>query len=250
MNTNNKRTMLIIAIAATFTLSHASISTAEGINNTAAQEYSWLDRMGLEKQQQEKSALQTTLMGSNTVTQLRNRLQETGYKITAINQQSDNDIEYEVVQGHHTFEVKAKITDAKLKDIQVTNNIWQADGTKRALADVNYALGEVQYDEKHADRYSDAKYIDEWNKEKDALTAAMPLGKTFKDYQSILENKGYQITSINDTEPSRIEFEIVKRAHSFEVTLNRNADTQQVNKVAVTNNIWHSEETKKALSNQ
>ncbi|WP_319783730.1 hypothetical protein [Oceanisphaera sp. IT1-181] len=225
-------------------MSYANISVAA---DTDPKEHVWQDRMGLENYDLQRVALEKDLIGSETVEQLRSRLQKAGYRLTAINQESDSGVEYEVVKGDHTFEVKSEVSDGKLKDLEVTNNIWRADSTKRALKDADYDASDVTFDKEHPGRYSDAQFADTWAQEKEALAAAMPVGKKFDDYKKILEDRGYQITSINDVDDDDVEFEIVKGDHSFEVNLERDDDTQVVNEVEVSNNIWHSEETEKAL---
>ena len=250
MNTANGRTpisskkWLLTAIVTALTLSGANTSLAA---DTESKEHFWQDRMGLESYDQQRVALEAHLADATTVAQLRDLLKKDGYRLTAINQESDNDIEYEVVKGHATYEVKSEIANGKLKDLKVTNNIWRADATKRALQDANYDAGDVKFDKEQAGRYSDTQYMESWSKEKEELVKAMPSGKTFEDYKKILEDKGYQITSINDAEAKEVEFEIVKGEHSFEVNLERDADTKIVKEVKVSNNIWRSEETEKAL---
>lgn len=241
---NSKKPLILTAIITALTFSYANVSVAA---DTESQNHLWQDRMGLENYDMQRVALEKDLKGSDTVEQLHNRLKKADYRITAINQESDSDVEYEVVKGDHTFEVKSEITDGKLKDVEVTNNIWRADSTKRALKDANYDTSDVKYNKEHAGHYSDDQYTETWSKEKAALADAMPVGKKFEDYQQILKAKGYQITSINDKNDKKVEFEIVKGDHSFEVNLERDAETKVVKEVAVSHNIWTSEETEKAL---
>ena len=240
----SQKPLILTAIITALTFSYANISVAADTDPNA---HIWQDRMGLENYDLQRIALEKDLIGSDTVEQLRSRLKKADYRITAINQESDSDVEYEVVKGDHTFEVKSEITDGKLKGVEVTNNIWRADSTKRALKDANYDASDVKYDKEHAGRYSDAQYNETWSQEKAALADAMPVGKKFEDYKQILKAKGYQITSINDKDDKEVEFEVVKGDHSFEVNLERDADTKVVKEVEVSHNIWASEETEKAL---
>lgn len=239
-----RKKLLLTATLTVLTLSYANISAAA---DTEPQEHFWQDRMGLEDYDQQRVALEALLGDATTVAELRNLLQKDGYRLTAINQESDSDIEYEIVKGHHTFEVKSEIADGKLKGVTVANNIWRADSTKRALADANYDANDVRFDKEQAGRYSDTQYTQVWSEENKALAAAMPVGKKFEDYKNILEERGYKITSINDAGAEEVEFEIVKGEHSFEVNLERDPDTKLVKKVEVSNNIWRSEETEKAI---
>ncbi|ART78987.1 hypothetical protein [Oceanisphaera avium] len=245
---NGQKTLVLTAILAALSLSYANVSVAADAD---PQKHTWQDRMNLEDYEQQRMALEKSLSGAHNVNDLRSSLNDAGYKITSINQETDSDVEYEIVKGDHTFEVKAEISDGKFKeDAEVTNNIWRADSTKAALKDADYDASDVKFDKDNPGRYSDAQFADTWTQEKAALVEAMPVGKKFEDYKKILEDKGYQITSINDQDDDEIEFEIVKGDHSFEVNLERDDDSKVVDEVKVTNNIWHSEETEKALGNK
>lgn len=167
--------------------------------------------------------------------------------ITSINEQSDDEVEYEIVKGNHTFEVQADIDDEMLEDIEVSHNLWRADETKKAMTDPDYQAGEIKYDKDNRGKYSDSQYTESWTKEKEALEAALPTGKTFDEYQKILKDKGYRITSTNEVDSGEVEFEVVKGEHSFEVQLERDDSSKNVTKVNVSHNIWQSEETEEAL---
>lgn len=254
---NSSKTIIMTALLSAFSMSSANLALAEdkadmpaaNISTTADKE-AWLDSRRIKDYGDEKNMLEQALAGATSVDQLRVRLQKAGYMITFINEQSKDGIEYEVVKGDHSFEVSADIDNAKLEDIEVANNVWRANETKRAMREADYNVGEVMYDEKQAGKYSDSRYMDSWGVEKEALEAALPVGKTVSDYQKMLLDKGYQITSINDVDDDNVEFEIVKGDHSFEVQLDRDATTKVVSEIDVSTNIWQSEETEKALSQE
>ena len=258
---NHSKTIVMTALLAAFSLSSANLALADDKAEnaaemrtakppTAADNEAWLDSRRMEQYGDEKSMLEQALAGATSVDQLRDRLQKAGYMITSINEQSDDDIEYEVVKGDHSFEVSADIDDAKLEDIEVSNNVWRAEETKRAMREADYKGGEVMYDKDQAGKYSDSKYMDSWGEEKEALEASLPVGKTVADYQKMLKDKGYKITSINDVDDDNVEFEVVKGDHSFEVQLDRDPSSKLVNEIDVSTNIWQSEETEKALGQE
>lgn len=251
---NCSKTIIMTALLATFSMSGANLALAEDKADmratdasTTADKEAWLDSRRMKDYGDAKNMLEQALAGATSVDQLRDRLQKEGYIITSINEQSNDGIEYEVVKGDHSFEVRAGIDNASLEDVEVANNVWRADETKRAMREADYKGSAVMYDEKQAGKYSDSKYIGSWGEEKEALEAALPVGKMASDYQKILQDKGYQITSINDVDDDSVEFEVVKGDHSFEVQLDRDASTKVVNEVDVSTNIWQSEETEKAL---
>lgn len=210
-------------------------------------EHSWIDRTRMGQYEDQKDALEEQLKGASSVDELRSRLDKAGYMITSINEQSDDEVEYEIVKGNHTFEVQADIDDGVLEDIEVSHNLWRADETKKAMTDPDYRAGNVKYDKDNRGKYSDSQYAESWNKEKEALEALLPTGKIFDDYQKTLKDKGYRITSMNEVDSGKIEFEVVKGEHSFEVQLDRDKNTKKITDVDVSRNIWASEETEKAL---
>lgn len=243
---NGHKTLALTAIITALSFSYANLSVAA---DNEPNKHSWQDSMNLENYDQQRAALEDSLSSAKTVEQLRTGLEKAGYRITSINTESANKVEYEVVKGDHTFEVRSNVDADTLKDVEVTNNLWRAENTKRALKDADYDASDVKFDKDNEGRYSDAQFADTWTQEKEALIKAMPVGKEFADYKKILEDKGYQITSVNDQDDDEIEFEIVKGDHSFEVNLEYEDDSKVVDEVKVTNNIWHSEETEKALGN-
>ncbi|WP_319783574.1 hypothetical protein [Oceanisphaera sp. IT1-181] len=258
---NSPKTIIMTALLAAFSLSSASLALAEDKaantaemqaleSSTTMDNEAWRDSKRMEQYGGEKTMLEKALADTTSVDQLRARLHKAGYVITSINQQSDNDLEYEVVKGNSSFEVKADTDNHRITGITVSNNIWRADETKRAMTDADYKDGEVMYDKDQAGKYSDSKYMDSWGDEKNALEAAMPVGKKVADYQKMLQDKGYQITSINDVDDDNVEFEVVKGDHSFEVQLDRDPSTKIVNEIDVSTNVWQSEETEKALGQE
>ncbi|MBU3823599.1 MAG: hypothetical protein H9917_02080 [Candidatus Oceanisphaera merdipullorum] len=258
---NSSKTIIMTALLAAFSLSSANLALAEDKaantaemraldSSTTTNKEAWRDSKRMEQYGGEKTMLEKALADTTSVDQLRARLKQEGYAITSINQQSDNDFEYEVVKGNASFEVKADVDNHRITGITVSDNVWRADETKRAMADANYKDGEVMYDEAQAGKYSDAKYMDSWGDEKDALEAAMPVGKQVSDYQKMLQDKGYKITSINDVDDNNVEFEVVKGDHSFEVQLDRDPSTKIVNEIDISTNMWQSEETEKALGQE
>ena len=210
-------------------------------------EHSWIDRTRMGQYDDQKDALEEQLKGASSIDELRARLDKAGYMITSINEQSDDEVEYEIVKGNHTFEVQADIEDGMLKDIEVSHNLWRADETKKAMTDPDYRAGEVKYDKDNRGKYSNSQYTESWTKEKEALEALLPTGKLFDDYQKTLKDKGYRITSMNEADSGTLEFEVVKGEHSFEVQLERDKNTKKITDVDVSRNIWSSEETEKAL---
>jgi hypothetical protein len=84
----------------------------------------------------EKHRLKTLLRPGMDATDYMRELQSRGYTITARNDKSTEAIEYEIVKGRDSYEVKLRRdrTTGKVVAVDVTANLWRADGTEAALA--------------------------------------------------------------------------------------------------------------------
>jgi hypothetical protein len=125
--------------------------------------------------------------------------------------------------------------------------MWRADATKQAMKDRTYNTDATTYDKTTASKYRDRTYMTGWSNEKEQLEKELVTGKQVDEYKDMLEKRGYTITAINDAEADYVELEIVKGDRSYEVQLDRDAQTKLVNEVDVTTNMWQSEETERAL---
>ena len=67
----------------------------------------------------------------------KQELEKMGYKITSVNKDKADYVEYEVVKGSDTYEVQIDFDKGgKAKKVDVTANVWKADATERALKGV------------------------------------------------------------------------------------------------------------------
>jgi uncharacterized protein YmfQ (DUF2313 family) len=66
----------------------------------------------------------------------RRQLEKLGYRITSVNSDKADYVEYEVVKGNNTYEVQVEIDKSshKATKVDVDTNMWKAEGTERALA--------------------------------------------------------------------------------------------------------------------
>lgn len=86
----------------------------------------------------------------------------------------------------------------------------------------------------------------QWESEKQRLEQMLGVGKEKAAYRADLERAGYWITSINADTPTRLEYEIVKGANSYEVQFAFRDN--RATKVDVTTNVWKAASTKDALA--
>ena len=65
----------------------------------------------------------------------RRQLEKMGWKVTSVNYDKPNYIEYEIVKGNSTYEVQIDIdpNSHKATKVDVTTNAWKADATEKAL---------------------------------------------------------------------------------------------------------------------
>ena len=58
-----------------------------------------------------------------------------GYKVTSVNADKPDYVEYEIIKGTDTWEVQIDFdkNSGKATKVDVTANLWQADATDKAL---------------------------------------------------------------------------------------------------------------------
>jgi len=64
----------------------------------------------------------------------RQELEKMGYKITSVNKDKADYVEYEVVKGTDTYELQIDFDNGgKANKVDVATNVWKSDATERAL---------------------------------------------------------------------------------------------------------------------
>lgn len=193
----------------------------------------------------DKEALERDLAKGHDKAWYVKAITDKGYQITSVNVDKPTEVEYEVVKGRQTYEVKVDFDKASHmgKDVDVSTNMWRADSTKRAMAGdkVPMATGYVKGNE----AYSDRGYMKSWSGEKDRMEKQLGTGHDRGYYLAELKKMGYQVTSTNDNEKDYVEYEVVKGKNSYEVQVD--FDNGKSTKVDVATNLWQAEGTEKAL---
>jgi uncharacterized protein YkuJ len=95
--------------------------------------YSERDRMKSGKDTKEK--LEQALKTGETKDVYRRELEKMGWKVTSVNYDKADYVEYEIVKGDDSYEVQIDIdkNSRKATKIDVTTNAWKTDATKQAL---------------------------------------------------------------------------------------------------------------------
>ena len=81
----------------------------------------------------EKEKLEQALKQGQDKNQYRQQLEKMGYKVTAVNYDSADYVEYEIVKGDNSYEVQIDMKQGKGTEIDVATNMWQAEATEKAL---------------------------------------------------------------------------------------------------------------------
>ena len=82
----------------------------------------------------EKDRMEKALKVGEGKDYYKQEIEKMGYKITSVNKDKPDYVEYEVVKGTDSYEVQIDFDKGgKAKKIDVANNVWKADATERAL---------------------------------------------------------------------------------------------------------------------
>ena len=95
--------------------------------------YSDRDRMKGAKDSEDK--LEQALKTGETKDFYRRELEKMGWKITSVNYDKTDYVEYEIVKGDQSYEVQIDVdkNSHKATKIDVTTNVWKTNATKQAL---------------------------------------------------------------------------------------------------------------------
>lgn len=230
-----------LAIAQTSTHSTAPAATHAATTTGATHKSRTMSRSD------EKDILEQKLKAGGDRADYAKIIADNGWKISAINEDKPEYLEYEIVKGKHSLEVHLNFKDGSKKatDIDVASNMWRADSTKQMEKDNNWKPAKPLVADTTG-KYSDSRYMKDWTSEKEKIQAALPANLKAADYRKKLEQMGYKVTSVNDREKDYVEYEIVKGNNSYEVQIDRDPKTQLATKVEVDTNVWDAEGTDKA----
>src|SRR5258706_15070397 len=100
---------------------------------TNPERYSDRDRMKVSKES--KDTLEQALKTGETKDFYRRELEKMGWKVTSVNYDKPDYVEYEIVKGDQSYEVQVDIDKNSHKGtkVDVTMNAWKTDATKQAL---------------------------------------------------------------------------------------------------------------------
>jgi len=240
----------LIALAGSALLATGMAQAADNTATTSAPATRMTDRqmaqpnnaMGVERDM----LVQKLRAGTNRADYER-ILKDNGFRVSGINEDKKDYLEYEVVKGQNSYEVQVDFKDGakRASNVEVAPNMWRSEATERMVKDPNYQYtGAMAVDSKA--KYSDRRNMKGWTNEKDRLQKALPMNLKAADYRSKIEGMGYKVTAVNDREKDYVEYEIAKGENSYEVQIDLDARTGMASKVDVTSNLWEAEATERA----
>jgi opacity protein-like surface antigen len=239
----------LIAIAGSALLATGVAQAADPVAGNAATSTRMTDRQMLKSgsMKADREQLQQKLRAGKNRMDYQKILKDNGYRISAINEDKKDYVEYEVVKAGSSFEVQMDFDNGATRatKVEVEPNMWRAGGTERMMKDEKYMhKGPLVADT--SGRYSDRRYMQGWTDEKDRLEKALPMNLKAADYRSKIEALGYKVTAVNDRERDYVEYEIVKGENSYEVQIDLDSGTGMAKKIDVTSNLWEAEATDRA----
>jgi hypothetical protein len=194
----------------------------------------------------DKDALEKALGTGKDKAFYRQALEKSGYAITAVNRDSADALEYEVVKGGNSYEVQVNLKDGKSTKVDVTTNVWKAASTRDALRNKDYKYVYPTAVTKDADTVRDSVRSKAWAGEKDQMEKALGIGHDRSYYKPALERMGFRVTSVNESDPRNLEYEVVKGDTSYEVQVDFDANTKKSTRVGVSTNMWETDATERA----
>ena len=207
------------------------------------------DRDRTRSAKDDKDRLQQALKTGEEKAFFRRELEKMGWKITSVNYDKPDYLEYEIVKGDQSFEVQVDVdkNSHKATKVDVTTNAWKTDATKQALKNRE---ARVEYPKKttaNPDRFSDRDRMKSTKNDEEKLEQALKTGEEKAFYRRELEKMGWKITSVNYDKPDYVEYEIVKNDNSYEVQIDFDKNSHKATKVDVTTNAWKTDATENAL---
>lgn len=108
-------------------------------SSDSASRYSDRDRMRVSKGAEDK--LEQALKTGEEKAFYRRQLEKMGWKITSVNYDKPDYVEYEIVKGEDSYEVQIDLdkNSRKATKVDVALNVWKTDATKQALKDPTHA---------------------------------------------------------------------------------------------------------------
>ena len=212
----------------------------------------WTDRTRITSYIDEQRQLERDLLAVGQRAEAAEFIESKGFLITAILEEAEHSLVYEVVKDGRTHEVRLGFErpNGPADAIDVTTNLWLAPTTRQAMDDPDFRPDALVLEPELAERVKDSNRLGAWEERRQALETSMPAGRTLEEYKEILRAAGYEITAASDTLPTHADYEIVRDGESYEVQIQRDITTGRAISVEVEADIWKAEATARALKDE
>lgn len=192
---------------------------------------------------QGQAQLEQSLSPGQSADSYRPKLEALGYRVTAINYNKPNYLEYEIVKGNQTWEVQIDVDKAthKATKVDIDHNLWKAQATKEALEGKQIAVAEPS---EESARYSDRNRASTESLVKEL--EALPVGQPKQFYREALQKRGYEITRVNKDDKNELKLEAVKKDQSVQLAVDFDDKTGKSTKVDASSLWLESESTHEA----
>lgn len=132
-------TIVFAGVTVSVPLYGTSFAAGRVKSSENASRYSDRDRIKESKDTEDK--LEQALKTGEEKDFYRRQLEKMGWKITSVNYDKPDYVEYEIVKGDDSYEVQIDLdkNSHKAKKVDVALNAWKADATKRALKSSSHA---------------------------------------------------------------------------------------------------------------
>ena len=132
--------LTVVFAGVTLTVPVSGTVAAERVKSAGnTNRYSDGDRVKASKDSEDK--LEQALKTGEEKAFYRRELEKMGWKITSVNYDKPDYVEYEIVKGDESYEVQIGFdkNSRKANKVDVTLNAWKADATKQALKGQTHA---------------------------------------------------------------------------------------------------------------
>jgi uncharacterized protein YmfQ (DUF2313 family) len=203
-----------------------------------------------ERWNQGQAELQKNLSPGQPADVYRRKLDEMGYKVTSVNYDKSDYLEYEVVKGDQTWEVQIDVDDDthRATKIDIVQNLWKADATQQSLDDSRRVAandesgyrGDRRDDDTAAgERRRTVERRNNQYSERDRTSTAqlvkeienLPVGRDKQYYKEALRKHGYNIARVDKDDTDEMELEAVKDGRSVKVDIDFDEDTGKSTKI-------------------
>lgn len=178
----------------------------------------------------------------------RQKLEQLGYQVTAVNYDNPSYLEYEVVKGDQTWEVQIDVDSQthKATTIEIDPNVYRTEATTNALAGktVTTATAPAAKSEQYSDRTRarTSTLISELE--------ALPVGHDKAFYKDALKKHGYEITKVDKDTQDLLKLEAVKNKQSVQLNVSFDEATGKSTKLDADSMWVESESTYRERTSQ